>query len=174
MFTIFFQMAFRIRQSKYRHVFGKPLKRDQCYDNIRVSKISWDSTLCSVNPKYIAIITEAAGGGAFLVLPLSKVSHIVFWWWSAYFWWLIAKVCKCYKDHFPLLFVKRSQSVDIKIIPVTETFVNFIYHYLKVCLLSQDRPLYVKILNTLMRYNGNLNYSLEQKSLTWCTMMYTN
>ncbi|XP_063397039.1 coronin-1B-like isoform X1 [Mytilus trossulus] len=76
MFTIFFQMAFRIRQSKYRHVFGKPLKRDQCYDNIRVSKISWDSTLCSVNPKYIAIITEAAGGGAFLVLPLSKTGRI--------------------------------------------------------------------------------------------------
>ena len=74
MFT-FFQMAFRMRQSKYRHVFGKELKRDQCYDNIRITKISWDATYCSVNTKYLAIITEAAGGGAFLVVPISKVSH---------------------------------------------------------------------------------------------------
>ena len=67
-------MSFRgIRQSKFRHVFGQALKRDQCYDNIRITKSSWDSTFCAVNPKYVAIITEAAGGGAFLVLSLDKV-----------------------------------------------------------------------------------------------------
>jgi len=63
-----------VRQSKFRHVFGQAAKRDQCYDNIRITKSSWDSTFCSVNPKYLAVITEAAGGGAFLVLPLEKVS----------------------------------------------------------------------------------------------------
>ena len=69
-------MSFRgIRQSKFRHVFGQPLKRDQCYDNIRITKSSWDATFCAVNPKYLAIITEAAGGGAFLVQPLEKVSQ---------------------------------------------------------------------------------------------------
>ena len=62
-----------VRQSKFRHVFGQALKRDQCYDNIRITKSSWDSTFCAVNPKYVAIINEAAGGGAFLVLPLEKV-----------------------------------------------------------------------------------------------------
>lgn len=67
-------MAFKMRQSKFRHVFGQPLKKDQCYDNIRISKSSLDSTFCSVNPKYVAIITEAAGGGAFLVLPLTRVT----------------------------------------------------------------------------------------------------
>ena len=68
-------MSFRVvRQSKFRHVFGQALKRDQGYDNIRITKSSWDSTFCSVNPKYVAIITEAAGGGAFLVIPLEKVS----------------------------------------------------------------------------------------------------
>lgn len=67
-------MSFRVvRQSRFRHVFGQALKRDQCYDNIRITKSSWDSTFCAVNPKYLAIITEAAGGGAFLVLPLDKV-----------------------------------------------------------------------------------------------------
>ena len=62
-----------VRQSKFRHVFGHASKRDQCYDNIRITKSSWDSTFCSVNPKYLAVITEAAGGGAFLVLSLDKV-----------------------------------------------------------------------------------------------------
>ncbi len=69
-------MSFRVvRQSKFRHVFGQALKRDQGYDNIRITKSSWDSTFCSVNPKYVAIIAEAAGGGAFMVLPLEKVSE---------------------------------------------------------------------------------------------------
>jgi coronin-1B/1C/6 len=67
-------MSFRaVRVSKFRHVYGTALKRDQCYDNVRVSKSSWDSTFCAVNPKFLAIIVESAGGGAFIVLPLSKV-----------------------------------------------------------------------------------------------------
>jgi coronin-1B/1C/6 len=70
-------MAFKMRQSKFRHVYAQPLKKDQCYDNIRISKSSLDSKFCSVNPKFVAIITEAAGGGAFLVLPLSKVSDLI-------------------------------------------------------------------------------------------------
>lgn len=70
-------MSFRVvRQSKFRHVFGSNLKREQCYDNIRVSKASWDSTFCSVNPKFLAIIVESGGGGAFLVLPHSKSGRI--------------------------------------------------------------------------------------------------
>ena len=71
-------MSFRVvRQSKFRHVFGANNKREQCYDNIRISKASWDSTFCCVNPKFIACIVESGGGGAFLVLPLSKVKTIL-------------------------------------------------------------------------------------------------
>lgn len=71
-------MSFRIvRSSKFRHVYGTALKREQCYDNIRVSKSSWDSTFCAVNPKFLAIIVESAGGGAFIVLPHNKVSYIL-------------------------------------------------------------------------------------------------
>lgn len=70
-------MAF-MRKSKFRHVFGKPLKRDECYDGIRITRTSWESTYCAVNPKFVAIITEAAGGGSFLVLPLAKVSYHLF------------------------------------------------------------------------------------------------
>lgn len=65
-----------MRKSKFRHVFGKALRRDQCYDSIRITKSSWDSTFTAVNPKFVAIITEAAGGGSFLVLPLSKVGRV--------------------------------------------------------------------------------------------------
>jgi len=74
--TFLFQMAFKMRASRFRHVFGTPHKKDQCYDNIRISKSSLDSTFCSVNPKHVAIITEAAGGGAFLVIPLAKVMYL--------------------------------------------------------------------------------------------------
>lgn len=72
--TVRLQMSFRVvRSSKFRHVYGQALKREQCYDNIRVSKSSWDSTFCAVNPKFLAIIVESAGGGAFIVLPHNKV-----------------------------------------------------------------------------------------------------
>ncbi|XP_061458382.1 coronin-1C isoform X2 [Rhineura floridana] len=65
-----------VRQSKFRHVFGQAVKNDQCYDDIRVSRVTWDSSFCAVNPKFVAIIIEASGGGAFLVLPLHKTGRI--------------------------------------------------------------------------------------------------
>uniref|UniRef100_A0A3Q3BAY8 Coronin n=1 Tax=Kryptolebias marmoratus TaxID=37003 RepID=A0A3Q3BAY8_KRYMA len=65
-----------VRQSKFRHVFGQAVKADQCYDDIRVSKVTWDSSFCAVNPKFLAVIVESSGGGAFLVLPLSKSGRV--------------------------------------------------------------------------------------------------
>ena len=69
------QMSFRgVRSSKFRHVFGTAQKHDACFDGIRVSKNAHDSPFCSVNTKFIAIVVEAGGGGAFQVIPLTKVS----------------------------------------------------------------------------------------------------
>uniref|UniRef100_A0A3Q1HX41 Coronin n=1 Tax=Anabas testudineus TaxID=64144 RepID=A0A3Q1HX41_ANATE len=65
-----------VRQSKFRHVFGQAVKADQGYDDIRVSKVTWDSSFCAVNPKFLAVIVESSGGGAFLVLPLSKTGRV--------------------------------------------------------------------------------------------------
>ncbi|XP_051887912.1 coronin-1C-like [Pristis pectinata] len=65
-----------VRRSKFRHVFGQAVKNDQCYDDIRVSRVTWDSSFCAVNPKFVAIIVEAGGGGAFVVLPLQKTGRI--------------------------------------------------------------------------------------------------
>ncbi|EDL17422.1 coronin, actin binding protein 1A, isoform CRA_e [Mus musculus] len=56
-----------VRSSKFRHVFGQPAKADQCYEDVRVSQTTWDSGFCAVNPKFMALICEASGGGAFLV-----------------------------------------------------------------------------------------------------------
>ncbi|XP_053703545.1 coronin-6 isoform X2 [Synchiropus splendidus] len=65
-----------VRQSKFRHVFGQSVKAEQSYDDIRVSKVTWDSSFCAVNPKFLAVIVESSGGGAFLVLPLSKTGRV--------------------------------------------------------------------------------------------------
>lgn len=62
-----------VRSSKFRHVYGQAVKADQCYDDIRISQMTWDSNFCSVNPKFVAMIVDSSGGGAFIVLPLSKV-----------------------------------------------------------------------------------------------------
>ena len=67
-------MAKFVRSSKYRHVFGTAFKRDKCYDNIRISKAPHDTNMCSVNGKFIAVVLEAQGGGAFMVSPLDNVS----------------------------------------------------------------------------------------------------
>ncbi|XP_012515715.1 PREDICTED: coronin-1A [Propithecus coquereli] len=65
-----------VRSSKFRHVFGQPAKADQCYEDVRVSQTTWDSGFCAVNPKFVALICEASGGGAFLVLPLGKTGRV--------------------------------------------------------------------------------------------------
>lgn len=64
-----------VRQSKFRHVFVKPFKREFCMEDVRITKITWDSLFVTVNPKFIAIITEGSGG-PFMVIPLNKVGRI--------------------------------------------------------------------------------------------------
>ncbi|KAF1829548.1 actin-binding protein-like protein [Decorospora gaudefroyi] len=61
-----------VRASKYRHVFGKGTKKEQCYDNLRISKNAWDTNLIKANPEYISVNWEASGGGAFAVVPLNE------------------------------------------------------------------------------------------------------
>ncbi|KNE55393.1 hypothetical protein AMAG_01289 [Allomyces macrogynus ATCC 38327] len=58
-----------VRASKYRHVFGTPAKREVCYDNLKISSSAWDTNLVKVNPLFFSINWNAAGGGAFAVIP---------------------------------------------------------------------------------------------------------
>ncbi|KAI8591374.1 hypothetical protein BDZ88DRAFT_411257 [Geranomyces variabilis] len=61
-----------VRASKYRHVFGSATKRDQCYDNLKVSRNAWDTNLVKANPLFISVNIEASGGGAFAVIAHSN------------------------------------------------------------------------------------------------------
>ena len=71
-------MAFRMRTSKFRHVYGVPHKKENCYENIRLTRNAHDGNYCSVNPKFLAVVTECAGGGAFVVLPIERVCTTIF------------------------------------------------------------------------------------------------
>ncbi|CAH0026918.1 unnamed protein product [Clonostachys rhizophaga] len=61
-----------VRASKYRHIFGKPTKKDICYDNIHISRNAWDTNLVKVNPEYLSVNWDSSGGGAFAVIPLNE------------------------------------------------------------------------------------------------------
>ncbi|KAG7290253.1 Coronin-like protein crn1 [Staphylotrichum longicolle] len=61
-----------VRASKYRHVFGKPTKKEFCYDNLHISRNAWDTNLVKVNPEYISVNWESGGGGAFAVIPVNE------------------------------------------------------------------------------------------------------
>lgn len=65
-----------VRQSKFRHVFCKPVKHEQCMSGVRITEITWDSLFCAVNQKFIAIINKGSGG-PFLVIPIIKVLHLL-------------------------------------------------------------------------------------------------
>ncbi|KAM8747359.1 coronin-2A [Acanthopagrus schlegelii] len=64
------------RCSKFRHVFGKPSTRDHSYDGVPITRSVHDNHYCSVNPCFIAVVTECAGGGSFLVLPIHHTGRV--------------------------------------------------------------------------------------------------
>ncbi|GMT21010.1 hypothetical protein PFISCL1PPCAC_12307 [Pristionchus fissidentatus] len=68
-------MAQIVRQSKFRHVFCKPVKHENCMSDLKVTEITWDSLFCAVNPKFIALINRGAGG-PFMVIPVNKIGRI--------------------------------------------------------------------------------------------------
>ena len=67
-----------VRESKFRHVYGEPFKKENCYDGIPITKNAWDGNYCAVNSKFVAVVLESRGGGAFYVLPTQKVGRSTF------------------------------------------------------------------------------------------------
>jgi coronin-1B/1C/6 len=61
-----------VRSSKFRHVFGTPAKKENCYDDIKATRSAWDSNFIAANPLYFAVLWEAAGGGSFAVIPYDQ------------------------------------------------------------------------------------------------------
>ncbi|XP_062287588.1 coronin-2A isoform X2 [Scomber scombrus] len=64
------------RSSKFRHVFGKAATKESCYDGVPITRSVQDNNFCSVNPRFLAVITECAGGGAFLVLSVHHTGKV--------------------------------------------------------------------------------------------------
>jgi len=65
-----------VRSSKYRHVFGTVAKKEDCYDDLRITRTAWDSNYICANPKFFAVIYEAGGGGAVGVIPWSMKGKV--------------------------------------------------------------------------------------------------
>ncbi|KAK7603505.1 hypothetical protein V9T40_003504 [Parthenolecanium corni] len=71
------KLLFRgVRSSKFRHVYGSAAKRENSYHNVPITRNAHDSNFCAVNPKFVAVVTEVAGGGAFIVLPINKTGKV--------------------------------------------------------------------------------------------------
>ncbi|XP_032400043.1 coronin-2A isoform X1 [Etheostoma spectabile] len=64
------------RSSKFRHVFGKAAAKESCYDGVPITRSVQDNNFCAVNPRFLAVITECAGGGAFLVLSINHTGKV--------------------------------------------------------------------------------------------------
>eukprot|EP00064_Thunnus_orientalis_P017378 superscaffoldBa00003668_g17459 len=64
------------RSSKFRHVFGKAATKESCYDGVPITRSVQDNNFCAVNPRFLAVITECAGGGAFLVLSVHHTGKV--------------------------------------------------------------------------------------------------
>jgi len=65
-----------VRSSKFRHVFGTVAKREECYDDLRITRTAWDSNYAAASPLYFAVLYEAGGGGSFIVLPYSTSGKV--------------------------------------------------------------------------------------------------
>ncbi|XP_035770360.1 coronin-2B-like isoform X2 [Neolamprologus brichardi] len=72
------QMSWRssFRCSKFRHIFGKSATKEHSYDRVPITRSVHDNHYCSANPCFIAVVTECAGGGSFLVLPIHHTGRV--------------------------------------------------------------------------------------------------
>lgn len=73
------------RSSKFRNVYGKVANREHCFDGIPITRNVHDNHFCAVNTRFLAIVTESAGGGSFLVIPLEQVSDTLLKYY--YYYW---------------------------------------------------------------------------------------
>lgn len=92
-----------VRQSKYRHVFGEAYTKENCIDDIRLSRNAWDSNYVDANMQFLAVCWEAAGGGSFVVMP----------------WTLTGKL----PPDYPLVSGHKAAVLDVKFHPFNDYLV---------------------------------------------------
>jgi hypothetical protein len=64
-----------VRASKFRHVFGKSVKKEEQYEDLNPGSSAPDSNLCDANAKYFALPWRG-GGGPFVIWPLAKTGRL--------------------------------------------------------------------------------------------------
>lgn len=62
-----------VRASKFRHIFGKDLRKEHWYEGFRVTNCAFEGYFIAANSKFVAFCVEVGGGGAFMVHPIEKV-----------------------------------------------------------------------------------------------------
>eukprot|EP00286_Rhodomonas_abbreviata_P021268 CAMPEP_0181309598 /NCGR_PEP_ID=MMETSP1101-20121128/12098_1 /TAXON_ID=46948 /ORGANISM="Rhodomonas abbreviata, Strain Caron Lab Isolate" /LENGTH=410 /DNA_ID=CAMNT_0023416091 /DNA_START=185 /DNA_END=1413 /DNA_ORIENTATION=+ len=67
--------GFVVRASKFRHVFGKSVKKEEHYENVQSNASAPDSNLVDASPRYFAVPWRG-GGGPFVVWPLNKTGRL--------------------------------------------------------------------------------------------------
>jgi len=65
-----------VRSSKYRHIFGQAMRKELCYDGLKITKSTQDGQFCAANNKFVAVCCAAAGGGAFIVLTHTETGRV--------------------------------------------------------------------------------------------------
>jgi coronin-2 len=50
--------------------------QEKCFEGVKISRSAHDSSFCSVNPKFLAVVVEVGGGGSFVVLPLDRTGRV--------------------------------------------------------------------------------------------------
>ena len=60
-----------VRESKFRHLFGKPWKKDLCFTDVRLQTSTNQSNGIKTNDEFFAVPWETAGGGSIVTVPLA-------------------------------------------------------------------------------------------------------
>ncbi|XP_028836244.1 coronin-2B [Denticeps clupeoides] len=64
------------RSSNFRHMYAKPAPKEHCYSGLPITRSVHDNAFCSVNPRFIAVVTECTGGGAFLIISIHHTGRV--------------------------------------------------------------------------------------------------
>ncbi|XP_043088537.1 coronin-2B isoform X1 [Puntigrus tetrazona] len=69
-------MSRRCSRVMYHDVIGKAAVKGRCYHGLSITRSVQDNQFCAVNPRFIAVVTECTGGGAFIVISVRHTGRV--------------------------------------------------------------------------------------------------
>ncbi|RXN08474.1 coronin-2B-like isoform X2 [Labeo rohita] len=69
-------MSQRHSRVTFHHVIGKAAVKGRCYHGLSITRSVQDNQFCAVNPRFIAVVTECTGGGAFVVISVRHTGRV--------------------------------------------------------------------------------------------------